>query len=283
MSIITYWVEKSGENYIHKSKIFYLNEKRFNEKVNLLNTNIEFINKNIENIGKIRDNIYPKSCTTFRGEDIYCSVQFDSKGSQTYGNSYVIETKKILENSSEEKIILVSGSTSFDSNIYHKPVAIGLSLYKIFDIFLTEYHDKKNNKTRLISSSFKKNLKNFYYSKISLSEMSYLGINIEDRYIEPSLFNNLTETVPFSALDKHPSDQIIDTAKPVVLNVSFLKNSVLTPAVETASLLTVASLAGVFWLEPFSLTTVVSSASQIVLSSFKVVNAQSAVNVASAI
>ena len=195
ISIITYWVEKSGENYIHKSKIFYLNEKRFNEKVYSLNTNIEFINKNIENIGKIRDNIYPKSCTTFRGEDIYCSVQFDSKGSQTYGNSYVIETKKILENSSEEKIILVSGSTSFDSNIYHKPVAIGLSLYEIFDIFLTEYHDKKNNKTRLISSSFKKNLKHFYYSKISLSEMSYLGINIEDRYIEPSLFNNLVPNV----------------------------------------------------------------------------------------
>ena len=195
--IITYWVEKEVDgNYHHKSVIFYPKTKKFkeNEKEYELNTNIKNLNNRAENIEEIKDNIYPESCVTFRGEDIYCSVHFDSRGYQKFGNSYIIEAKKIPDSSNLPSITLVSSSTSFDNTIYHKPISIGFTLNWLYDIFLTEYHDKINDKTRLISSSFIK-LDNFYYSKISLSQKSYLGINIEDRYIEPSLFNSLIPNI----------------------------------------------------------------------------------------
>ena len=186
-AIMTYWtdfiIEKGIEKYVHKCIIFDPKTKTFSqEKVLTYNSNL------IERL--INNNYYAKSCITFRATDIFCSINLDSDTS--YANSFIIDTAKIY--SSEPQINLIFSNKEYGENIYQKPVAIGKEIHDIFgglyDAFLTEYHDKENDKIILVSSLFRKS---FHLSFISLADKSkiYYGINVEDSYIDQNLFNHL--------------------------------------------------------------------------------------------
>jgi hypothetical protein len=88
------------------------------------------------------------------------------------------------------KLVLVYAT--FDESNYYRPIGIYKYLFtknlKYIDYFLTEMHDKQNNKTKLMTS--------YYYNWYSISFINqnvdkeiYNGINIEDIYIDPNLFN----------------------------------------------------------------------------------------------
>ena len=186
--IITYWTEfeirNNKEIYIHKCILFYINEKRFSNVITL-NENSNFITY------FINKNYYPKNCVTFRNTDIYCSINFDSSDSTSYGNSFVIETKRIFNS---ENVYLVISDTKFDKEIFQKPISINYGIHDTlggyFDVFLTEYHDKTNNRTKLISSYYREKSHNSFIFKVDTMK-SFYGINIEDAYIESNLFNHI--------------------------------------------------------------------------------------------
>lgn len=172
--IMTYYTELTtinGENkYIHNCLLFNPNTKKF-----LNNENPIVLGKN---------NYSPKSCVTFRYIYLYCSISLE-KGS--YINSFSIDTSRI----EDEPLQRLISNTDFE-NVYQKPIAIGKQIHYFggyFDTFLTEYHDKEKKKTRLISSLYRTNS---YISLIAKSDYwMYYGINIEDSYISPYLFNHL--------------------------------------------------------------------------------------------
>ena len=56
--------------------------------------------------------------------------------------------------------------------------------------FLTLYHDSSSNKTRLMTSLYISYNKTSYILRFEYLKIDY-GINIEDNYIEPNLFNYL--------------------------------------------------------------------------------------------
>ena len=186
-SIITYWTEfeiKNGEEkYTHKSIIFDLNKKTFS---NVKVLGMSFIGSLFNN------NFYAKNCITFRFSDIYCSINFDSSNTNSYINSFIIDTKTLFSSSSN--IHLVTSNTDYGSNIYQKPILLGKEVHGIdggtYDTFLTEYHNKEENTTLFASSLFRKSL---YTSLIAVSSTIgvFYGINIEYMYIPKNLFNHI--------------------------------------------------------------------------------------------
>ena len=188
IAIMTYWTEftisNGKEKYTHKCILFNPKTKIFSSEQYLTgNSNL------LERL--INNNFYVESCTTFKGIDIYCSINLDSK--ESYVNSFTIDTSKLF--TLEPHIHLVLSDTDYGKNIFQKPISIDKQVHDIifgglFDAFLTEYHNKEENKIMLISSLFRKSI---YTSFISVSDSSkkYYGINIEDNYIEPNLFNHL--------------------------------------------------------------------------------------------
>ena len=185
--IMTYWTDfilKNGkEKYTHKAILFNPDTKLFSNEIYLVGSSTI-----IERL--INNNFYARSCITFRGIDIYCSIDLNSDNS--YANSFSIDTSKIF--TSEPHIHLVISNEDFGKDIFQKPIPIGKEVDSIFggfyDAFLTEYHNEKENKTMLVSSLFRKSL---FASFISIADKSkiYYGINVEDFYIDQYLFNHL--------------------------------------------------------------------------------------------
>ena len=100
-------------------------------------------------------------------------------------------------NANEIKMLirLVTVFARISNAIYHKPIGTFKYFYsktgKYAYYFLTEYHDEKSQKTRLMTSLY---INHDLYSFILRFENNlevYHGINIEDTYILPNLFNHL--------------------------------------------------------------------------------------------
>ena len=186
-AFITYWTEfelKNGkEVYTHKYIIFDILTKTF---YNVKTLSMSFI------ASLFNDNFYAKNCITFRYTDIYCSINFDSTNSNSYLNSFIIDTNTIFNGGTN--IRLITSNTDYGNNIYQKPIQIGKEVHGIdggsYDAFLTEYHNKEENTTLFASSLFRKSA---YISLIAVSSTIglYYGINIEFMYINKNLFNHL--------------------------------------------------------------------------------------------
>ena len=187
-AIFTYWTEfqiiNGKEKYIHKCILFYIDQNTFSNEITLTPYS------NIINYF-INDNYYPQNCITFRNQDIYCDIYFGSSESTFYENSFVIETQNLFTSG---RINLVY-SKDFDKEAFHRPISIGLGIHDsieggYFDVFLTQYHDKINSATFLLSSLYRKSSHSTYLFKFNFFRR-YYGINIENQYIEPNLFNIL--------------------------------------------------------------------------------------------
>ena len=178
--IITYWTEKSNDKILHKSVKFNPKSKK-----NAENNLPTYFNKTKE---EYKNNIYPKSCVLFRSEDIYCSFDFD-EAFEINGDYFIIETK---DKNLNIKIVGRSTTTKYNNkHYYYKPISVGLVLYQLCDIYITEYHDITT--TRLIASLYNQSAyisKDYMYQDSS----SYLGMNI-DEYVDPQLFNNLVPNI----------------------------------------------------------------------------------------
>ena len=180
-SIVTYWTEITVENgkeiYNHKSILFYSWKKTFS-KIYDLNTK--------------DNNFYAQSCTNLRNKYIYCNI--DSSFPLSEIHHFSIIPSYIDTNDIDVYMRLVTVIARFSNSIYHKPIGINKYIYsqngKFAEYFLTEYHDQKNNKTRLMTSLYVNY--NLYSFILRFDHMGiYHGINIEDVYIPPSLFNHL--------------------------------------------------------------------------------------------
>ena len=181
-TIVIYWTEKTEiqgkKNYIHRSILFFPTTKKFSNIYTLDTEGKEF---------------YAQSCTNLRNKFIYCNID-SSFELLKYGHFSVILS---YVNADKIDIIirLVKVITKMDNSIYHKPIGIYKYLFsassgKYADYFLTEYHDKASNKTRLVTSLYvNHDLISFILNVENMGV--YHGINIEDFYISPNLFNNL--------------------------------------------------------------------------------------------
>ena len=187
-AIFTFWTEfeiiNDKKKYIHKCILFNIEKNSFSQEITLIS------DSNYFNI-LINDNYYPQNCINFRNRDIYCDIYIDSSKSKLNKNSFVIETQNLF---SSRKINLVY-SKNFDKNAYYRSISIGLEIHDsieggFFDVFLTQYHDKANDRTFLLSSLYRKSIHSTYIFKFNLFRKFY-GINFENKYIEPNLFNIL--------------------------------------------------------------------------------------------
>ena len=177
--IVTYWTEKINSNgintYSHKMISFNPSTKTFGEIKYLDTKNNQF---------------YAQSCTTLGNKYIYCNIDPSFSLSKTY--HFTIDSIYLFTNNG--KINLSAVLARFSNSIYHKPIAFLKEGYTVSGktayYFLTEYHDKESNKTRLMTSVYI----NYYLMTFILRFETlgiYYGINIEDTYIDPNLFNHL--------------------------------------------------------------------------------------------
>ena len=177
--IVTYWTEKIssyGKNtYSHKMISFNPSTKAFGDIKYLDTKNNQF---------------YAQSCTTLGNKYIYCTIDPAFSLSKMY--HFTIDSIYLFTNNG--KINLSTVLARFSNSIYHKPIAFlkeGYTLTgKTAYYFLTEYHDKDSGKTRLMTSVYI----NYYLMSFILRFDTlgiYYGINIEDTYIDPNLFNHL--------------------------------------------------------------------------------------------
>ena len=177
--LFTYWTESSSSNgieiYSHKYILFNPSSKVFTI-VGLL-----------DNGG---NNFYAQSCTNLLYEYVYCNI--DQSFSLSKTKHFSLKYTDLL--SVSPKINIVQVLARFSNSIYHKPIGILKETYtksgKTAQFFLTEYHDRENNKTRLMTSLYINYYKTTYILRFDDLEI-YYGINIEDFYIDPKLFNNL--------------------------------------------------------------------------------------------
>ena len=180
-SIVTYWTEIKKENeeeiYEHKSIIFFPNKKTFSK---------------IYDLDSKGNNIFAHSCTNIRYKYIYCNI--DPSISLSKINDFSIIPSYLNVNDIVIYFRLVTVIAKFSNSIYHKSIGLHKYIYsktgKYADYFLTQYHDKIKNKTRLMTSIY---INYDLYSFILRFEdiEVYHGINIEDVYIDPNLFNHL--------------------------------------------------------------------------------------------
>ena len=183
--IMTYWTEFKLENgvekYTHKYVLFDPKKKQIDSE---LEVDKSFL------IQYFTNNNYAKSCITFRATIIYCRINGDS-GIPLVKHFY-IDTSKL--STSDAKIHLVFSNSKNKEYLYENPIAIGKEIHDIFgglyDSYLTEYHDEKENKIMLVSSLLRKSLRTSFIF-VSDKTKKYYGINIEDSYIDQNLFNHL--------------------------------------------------------------------------------------------
>ena len=177
--IVTYWTEsfniKGIEIYSHKYIIFNLNTKTFG---------------GVNTLDPKGNNLYAQSCTNLFYKYIYCTI--DPSLPLSKKNHFSIAASQLLSDSA--KINLVDVLARFSNLIYHKPIGILKQTYtntgKTAQYFLTEYHDKENMKTRLMTSLYIHHYETSFILRFEDLDIHY-GINIEDLYIEPNLFNHL--------------------------------------------------------------------------------------------
>ena len=172
--IITYWTESSNingkETYSHKLIKFNMKEKVFSEVKNLNN----------------KYNFYADSCTTLGNKYIYCTID---PSFSLLSNIYDFTIDSQLSKISTNIVIAL-----FTDTMYHRPIGISKETYtltgKTANYFLTEYHDKGANKTRLVTSLYVNKYSTAFILKLEGLGI-YHGINIEDRYVDPNLFNHI--------------------------------------------------------------------------------------------
>ena len=177
--IVTYWTEKVNINgkdsYAHKMIKFNPGENTFGE---------------IKNLDTKNNIFYAQSCTTLGYRYIYCNIDPAFTSLKNY--HFTIDAMNLIAENGKINLALVLAR--FSNSLYHKPIGIlkeGYTLTgKTAHYFLTEYHDKEANKTRLMTSVY---INNYFMSFILRFETLgiYHGINIEDRHIDPNLFNHL--------------------------------------------------------------------------------------------
>ena len=177
--IVTYWTEKINNydvnTYSHKMISFNPSTKTFDEIKYLDTKNNQF---------------YAQSCVTLGNKYIYCTIDPSFSLSKTY--HFTIDSIYLFTNNG--KINLSTVLARFSNSIYHKPIAFLKEAYTVSGktayYFLTEYHDKESSKTRLMTSVY---INNYLMTFILRFETLgiYYGINIEDTYIDPNLFNHL--------------------------------------------------------------------------------------------
>ena len=189
--IATYWVSETANEYVHKIKLFYPEKKQFYEYDFILHSNAFLLHKGEKKY--MHELIYPQSCVTFRNTDIYCTISSEFSKYNSFGNSYVIELDKLVldTNSENPNFFLVYDSNKYNiTGSFIKPIFVGINVYNLYDIFMTEYHNEKRNQTLLFTSLY--NIQG-HKSIVSLYEKnsSFHGIQIEDSYLNPNLFNNL--------------------------------------------------------------------------------------------
>ena len=189
--IITYWTEFASntnkETYSHKCILFYPQSNTFSKELTLSSGSL-FVVKYY----------YPEKCITFRDTDIYCGIHFspENDGIHILGNHYVIETSKIFIDAEQKKdssVYLVISNSLISLQNFHRPIGIGKlvtnPLIGKCDAYLTEVHDSNDGKevTLLLYSYYKK--LDIRTSFIPYYTRMFFGINIEDNYIHPNLFN----------------------------------------------------------------------------------------------
>ena len=172
--IITYWTESSNingkETYSHKLIKFNMKEKVFSEVKNL----------------NSKYNFYAESCTTLGNKYIYCTID---PSFSLLSNIYDFTIDSQLSKISTNIVIAL-----FTDTMYHRPIGLSKETYtltgKTANYFLTEYHDKGANKTRLVTSLYVNKYSTAFILKLEGLGI-YHGINIEDRYVDPNLFNHI--------------------------------------------------------------------------------------------
>ena len=179
--IVTYWTEQTEvngkEDYEHKTILFYPKTKSFS-KIYKLDTK--------------GNKYFAQTCTNLRNKYIYCNIGTSFSLSRNHHFS-IIPFFRDGDNL-DMLIRLVDVFASFSIENYHKPIGIFKYLYskngKYAEYFLTEIHDLKNEKTRLITSYYyNSDLRSFIHYNVD--DEKYYGINIETQYIDPNLFNNI--------------------------------------------------------------------------------------------
>ena len=177
--IYTYWTEStvinSNEAYSHKFILFHTVEKTFSD---------------VFDLDTEKNNFYAQSCTTLGNLYIYCTIS----SSLALSKKYHFSIDSSYSFAKTKQIKMISILARFSNSIYHKPIGIFKQTYtktgKTAHYFLTEYHDNETNKTRLMTSVYI----NYYLMSFILRFEGlgiYYGINIEDLYVEPNLFNHL--------------------------------------------------------------------------------------------
>ena len=179
--IATYWtdikVEGGKEIYTHRVILFFPKNVSFSEIYDLKTNG---------------HNFYAQSCTNLRSKFIYCNMDQSIEISKRYHFSIISDFLNADNIKISFKLVYVFAR--FSNTIYHKPIGIYKYFYsktgRYADYFLTEYHDEKNSKTRLMTSVYVNY--NPYSFILRFEDMDiYKGINIEDTYINPNLFNHL--------------------------------------------------------------------------------------------
>ena len=177
--VVTYWTESNQVDgkteYKHKYILFYPTTKKFS-KIDELKTNGE--------------SFFAQSCTNLRNKYIYCNI--DNSFPLFRIHHFSIIPAFLNADEIQMSIKLVNVYYIFSNKNYYRPIGIYKYLYsksgKYAYFFLTEMHDKQNNKTNLMTSYYYNwDLQSFINQNID--EETYNGINIEDIYIDPNLFN----------------------------------------------------------------------------------------------
>ena len=186
-TIVIYWTEKieiqEKKNYIHRSILFFPTKKAFSE---------------IYTLDTEEKELYAQSCTNLMNKFIYCNI--DPSFPQLKNNHFSIILLYEAAENIKIKFNLVtvqSNPTILRSLIYSKPIGIYKYIYsskgKYGYYFLTEYHDQANDKTRLVTSLYiNMNSLSLILETEKMGKLEvYHGINIENFYISPDLFNTL--------------------------------------------------------------------------------------------
>ena len=177
--IITYWTESSSwgtvEIYTHKYIVFTPSTKVFG---------------NVRTLNSQDNNFYAQSCTNLKYKYIYCPI--DPRIPLSKENHFSIDSSQFLSDLAKINLVKVFGRSS--NSIYHYPIGINKEIYtntgKNGSYFLTAYHDISSNKTRLMTGLYINYYKTSYIQRFEDLKIDN-GINIEDNYIGPNLFNSL--------------------------------------------------------------------------------------------
>ena len=195
--IMIYWTEIDNsinrEKYIHKCILFYPESNTFSDELKLSSGS-----KFVVNI------YYPEKCVTFNDANIFCVIHFspeDSDDIHILGNHYIIETNKILLDAvyhTNSSIFLVYSNSKLTASSYQIPISLNrvanIPLSGKGNLYYTQYHyyeEDGSGKTLFLFSYYINNY--LRTSVISYFELlnAYYGVNIQDNYINPKLFNHL--------------------------------------------------------------------------------------------